>query len=636
MRPLHIFFIVALLALGLGWFGLGLVECGAILLGAVIVVFAAERVHDAEAALRLSTCWIGALVLGASIAIAGAFDLFDAGRHTELGDWDTGFVLGLALFAPIALLYLLINRRRSRAAARDRKKAGMADAGDRDAAGLVALVLGVVVTEFIASFLADERSTVGRVADAILATAVGYGASVIVQFRVGKAPGGARLLGDLAAAALIATGLVLPGRFSLLSIVLFGVAWGFAMVGVTYSRPERAQGTAVGVFKRGALTGMVNAVVLCVLAIGALAPRADLSVVGAVAVLEDLVPLPQWMFARLIMSDRYLWAHVPVLDRGGPDRDPQDVIEARRYPQDKWSGVLSATLSHAILRGETSEGVDFLDADGATIVGQVHPESPAAAAGVKRGWRLSSARWQDATKLKLSFTDPDGTPHEVELPGSRETVPASWWSVVEHEGRKVGYFYLSGFHAPSVNLLTSSFAALKREGVEDLVVDLRYNTGGSLRVARMLASLIAGPAMEGKVFERVIHNGRYRDWDKTLRFERHTEALGLKRVFVLTTKDTCSASESVIMGLAPHIQVVKIGGTTCGKPVGYSPLDYRGVSYWVVDFRSRNAAGQGDYFDGLAPTCHVKEDLRQSLGATNEALFAGALHYMSRGRCRKS
>ena len=93
------------------------------------------------------------------------------------------------------------------------------------------------------------------------------------------------------------------------------------------------------------------------------------------------------------------------------------------------------------------------------------------------------------------------------------------------------------------------------------------------------------------------------------------------------------ASEAVITGLAPHIEVITIGGTTCGKPVGFSPIDYRGLSYWVINFKLRNAADQGDYFEGLAPTCEVKEDLRQSLGTPDEALFAEALHYMAKGRC---
>lgn len=622
MKPLHAFYIAALLGVGLGWFGIGLVECGAIFLGAVIVVFAAERAHNAEATHRSSAWWIGALVLGASIAVAGAFDVVNAAWDTEFGDWETGFLLGLVLLGPIALLHLWIRRRRGVIV-------------KREGAGLVVLVAGVVATEFVASFLAYEPSTLGRTGYATIAAAVGFGASVFAQIRAGKSPRRPRLFGDLAAAALIATGLAFPGMPILVSIGLFGVAWGIAMLGVTYSHPERAQGTAYGVFKRSAVTGAVNAVLLCVIIIGAFAPRADRSIADAVAMLDDVVPLPQSVFARLMMSDRYLWARVPVADRGGLGREPRDFIEARRHPSDKWSSALPATLSKAISRGETSEGVDYVEEDGESIVGHVHPESPAAAAGVKRGWRFATG-WQSATGRRLFFMDPDGAAHGVELPGPATYLPASWWIVVEHAGHKVGYLYLSSFRRPRLEQLSSSFAALKREGVDDLVLDLRYNRGGSLDAAQRLTSLIAGPALEGEVFQRVIHNEKYRDRDYTSRFEPHAEALGLKRVFVLTTKSTCSASEAVIKGLAPHIEVITIGGTTCGKPVGFAALDYRDVSYWVIDFRLRNAAGEGDYFDGLAPTCRVKDDLRHNLGATDEALFAEALHYMSTGGCSES
>lgn len=623
MKPLHAFFVSALLGVGLGWFGLGFVEAAAIFLGSVIVVFAAERADDAEIAHRSSAWWVATLVLGGSIAIAAAFDLFNAGQDTELGDWETGFIVGLALLGPIALLHIW-------------RRWGKAECAKHENAGLAALVLGVVVTEFVLSLLADQRSTADRVASVGIAAGVGFGASIFAQIRAGRVPSHPRQIGDLAAAALIATGLVLPVGSDLVSFGLFGVAWGMVAPGVSYSRRRPLREEAVRVFKRRAVTGMASAVVFYVLVLGALAPRVDISVAGAVAALEDVLPLPQSLFARLVMSDRYLWAHLPVRAANNAGRDSNDVIEALRHPTDRWSGTLPASVSNAHLRGDDSEGVDFVEEGGVAIVGHVHPDSPAAKAGVKRGWRLNLPFRRMASNPRVSFTDPEGASHEVKLSDLAANVPPSWWRIVEQDGRKVGYVYLSSFHYPSLDLLSSSVAALKRAEVADLVLDLRYNPGGSLGVGLHLASLIAGPATEGKVFQRTIHNERYQDRDRMTRFQRHAEALGLKRVFVLTTKDTCSASEAVITGLAPHIEVITIGGRTCGKPVGFSPLDYRDTSYWVITFRLRNAANQGDYFDGLAPTCEVKEDLRQILGAPEEALFAEALHYMSTSRCRKS
>ena len=623
MKPFDAFFISSLLAVGLGWFGLGFVEAAAIFVGAVIVVFAAERADDAAFAGRPSAGWICAIVLGASVAIAGAFDLFNVGRDTELGDWDAGFIFGLAILGPIGLLHIWINRRSGKAQ-------------DREDAGLGALVLGAVVTELAFTLLADPRSMAERVGNAGIVATVGFVASMFAQVRVRGAPPPSRQLGDLAAAALIATGFRLPFDSFLLSITLFGAAWGSAMLGVSYSRFGRAAGLTLGVFKQGAVTGMLSAAILWVLMLGSLAPRGDWSVSEAVAALEDLVPLPQPVFARLVMSDYYLWAHAPVREGNNAGRDAGDFVEALRHPADRWSGTLSAYASKAQLSGEYNDGLDFVEEGGIAVVAHVHPESWAAKAGVKRGWRLDTPGRGLARRTRIPFTDPDGKRHDVERRDRVGTVPESWWRVVEQPGRKVAYLYLSGFHPPSRDQLSSSFAALKRAGVEDLVLDLRYNPGGSLGIALHLARLIAGPEQEGKIFQRTIHNERYGDNDRTARFKRHAEALGLKRVFVLTTKDTCSASESVITGLAPHINVVTVGTTTCGKPVGFTPLDYWGISYWVINFKLRNAAGQGDYFSGLAPTCEVKEDLRHTLGSPDEALFAEALHYMSTGRCSKS
>lgn len=620
MKPLHIFSLCALLALGTGWFGLGLVEAGAIFLGAVIVVFAAERADDAQFAHRPSAGWICAIVLGASIAIAGAFDLFNVGRDTELGDWDTGFIFGLAILGPIALLHIWNNRRKVKTL-------------DGEGAGLVALVLGVLVMDIAVT---DQWAPVGQVGQAAIAAAAGFLASMTAQIRARKALSRPRLLGDLIAAALIATGLRLPFGSTLLSIALFGVAWGVAVLGVTHSRAERVRDVAARVFRRSVMTGAVNAGLLFVLVFGAFAPRVNSSVAGIVAAWDDVVPLPQWLFARLIMRDRYLWAGVPVGHHTAAGHDPNSMVEALRYPRDKWSGALPTTVSNSHLSGEDSEGVDLVEEGGVAFVGHVHPGSRAAKAGVKRGWRLVRPVRYAAAKPKVLFTDADGKAHDVDYSDLAAYVSPSWSIIVEHAGRKIGYVYLSHFLKPSVDSLSSSFTALKRGGVEDLVLDLRYNPGGSLGVARHLASLIVGPQLDGKVFQRTIHNEKYRDQDGTTRFERRAEALGLKRVFVLTTKDTCSASEAVITGLAPHIQVVTIGTTTCGKPVGFSPLDYRGTSYWVINFRLRNAANKGDYFGGLAPTCEVKEDLHQTLGSPDEALFAEALRYMDTGQCSKS
>jgi hypothetical protein len=117
----------------------------------------------------------------------------------------------------------------------------------------------------------------------------------------------------------------------------------------------------------------------------------------------------------------------------------------------------------------------------------------------------------------------------------------------------------------------------------------------------------------------------------------------MPRVFVLTGPGTCSASESVMNGLAGvDVQVIQIGAPTCGKPYGFIPEDNCGVTYFSINFQGVNAKGFGDYADGFVPGattgagfpgCVVPDDLGHAPGDPAEARLAMALHYRTAGTC---
>jgi carboxyl-terminal processing protease len=118
-------------------------------------------------------------------------------------------------------------------------------------------------------------------------------------------------------------------------------------------------------------------------------------------------------------------------------------------------------------------------------------------------------------------------------------------------------------------------------------------------------------------------------------------------VFVLTSADTCSASESIINSLTGiGIDVIQVGSTTCGKPYGFYPQDNCGTTYFSIEFRGVNAANFGDYTDGFSPQnapvptnavlpgCSVGDDFNHQLGDPAEARLAAALNYIaSPGTC---
>lgn len=244
--------------------------------------------------------------------------------------------------------------------------------------------------------------------------------------------------------------------------------------------------------------------------------------------------------------------------------------------------------------------------------------------------------------------------------------PVNRYAVLPTPTGNVGYILLNTFSPYSTEKgLVDAIASMKAQGVNDVVLDLRDNGGGLLAIASQLSYMVAGPARtSGHVFERLRFNTAARDtnpvnggansptpfYTSGLGFSVANGAaittLDLPRVFVLSTSRTCSASESVINGLRGiNVEVIQIGGTTCGKPFGFYPDDNCGQTYFTIQFQGVNDAGFGEYPDGFAPSntstanavkvtgCAVADDFSRELGDSSEAMLAAALSYRANGTC---
>jgi carboxyl-terminal processing protease len=224
------------------------------------------------------------------------------------------------------------------------------------------------------------------------------------------------------------------------------------------------------------------------------------------------------------------------------------------------------------------------------------------------------------------------------------SAPVKNVKVIDTPTGRVGYLSFEDHNAVSEQQLVSAFSSLKAQGATDLVLDMRYNGGGLLYVASELAYMIAGPASNGKTFEQERFNDKTQSY-APIQFMSTAYGfsaakgmalpyLGLKHVSVLTTADTCSASEAVINGLRGiDVQVDIIGGQTCGKPYGFTPQPNCGTTYFAIQFQGVNAKGFGDFADGFAPTCSVSDDLTHALGDPAEDVLAAALAYRSGNAC---
>jgi hypothetical protein len=193
-------------------------------------------------------------------------------------------------------------------------------------------------------------------------------------------------------------------------------------------------------------------------------------------------------------------------------------------------------------------------------------------------------------------------------------------------GRRVGYIQFNDHSIGAQDDLISDFRQLRDVGVQDIVLDLRFNSGGYLYISQSTASMITGPGSTGKVFEQLRYNDKRgaETAASTLsfigavqfpesRYPAGTELpqLNLPRAYVLTSGATCSASESIINSLRGiDVEVVQVGGTTCGKPYGFHQKNNCGLAFFPIEFKGSNAKGFGDYTTGLSPTCPVTPNPR--------------------------
>lgn len=252
------------------------------------------------------------------------------------------------------------------------------------------------------------------------------------------------------------------------------------------------------------------------------------------------------------------------------------------------------------------------------------------------------------------------------------SVPVQGTKVIDTLSGPVGYMAFNDHIATAEQALIDAVDQLNahdgNQGIDDLVLDLRYNGGGYLAIASELAYMIAGDAATaGRTFEELQFNDKHpatnpitgQALSPTPFYSTAIGApfngtpgealptLDLPRVFVLTGGGTCSASEAVINGLRGiGVEVIQIGSTTCGKPYGFYPTDNCGTTYFTVQFRGINEAGFGDYTDGFSPAntpasragevipgCSIADDFDNPLGDENEGRLATALAYRDGQAC---
>jgi C-terminal processing protease CtpA/Prc len=339
-------------------------------------------------------------------------------------------------------------------------------------------------------------------------------------------------------------------------------------------------------------------------------------------------------------------------------------VVALRQGDDRWSRAADKAKSDALsMEGKyVGTGMSMSRDDGERLrIAFAHADSPAGRAKLKRGdviWsvggktvadRDAANDWADAwggdePGDAVTIEVHDGTIAEADVTQSdlRQIELVKDWvqivtvpthGVTEVGGHKVGYLLFWTFVDIAYDELDAAFADFSTAGVDTVVVDLRYNGGGLIAVARYLIDLLAGAKSHGQIAYTVNFNTHLSSEDGVQFIERKPYSVPAERILFLTTKSTLSASELVINSLTPWAEVELVGATTGGKPVGSRYFEFCEKLLQAITFRFTNADGNTDYFDGLPVACERADDLDHQLGDPEEAMFAAALGLVGGSAC---
>ena len=247
------------------------------------------------------------------------------------------------------------------------------------------------------------------------------------------------------------------------------------------------------------------------------------------------------------------------------------------------------------------------------VVTLTYPDSPAGKAGLKRGDVIVRIGGKELTKDNYSvllydsflyakscrLTSYSGVDYDMTAVEMYED-PVLVRKVFDVGGKKVGYLFFNSFTLASCMDLADAGRYFRSEGIDGLILDMRYNGGGFVVTETALASMLAPEAevRAGSVFETAVYNDILsKEWgdEKTSFTEQYTYTfngsnytvdisdanMGIKHLYAILTEDSASASESLLVGLMPYLDVKIFGQQSSGKYC--TGIMYR-ASNWYKDY----------------------------------------------------
>lgn len=213
--------------------------------------------------------------------------------------------------------------------------------------------------------------------------------------------------------------------------------------------------------------------------------------------------------------------------------------------------------------------------------------------------------------------------------------------IIDNGGQRVGYINMRTFISTADNQLRTAFADFRAQGITNFVIDFRYNGGGLVSTAELMGDLLGGNRFSSDVFSVTRFRASKSSNNETRRFIPGAQSVSPVKIAFISTSATASASELVMNAFIPFLGVnaALVGSNSFGKPVGQIALDQAACDdrIRVVAFAKDNAAGQGDYYSGLAETmrttCAAADDITRPLGDPQEASLRTALDFVAGRSC---
>ncbi|MGG5901911.1 S41 family peptidase [Sphingobacterium daejeonense] len=232
--------------------------------------------------------------------------------------------------------------------------------------------------------------------------------------------------------------------------------------------------------------------------------------------------------------------------------------------------------------------------------------------------------------------------------------------IIDVNRHKYGYLYISHFNFAGAYDLIKEVQKFKSEGIQDLILDLRYNPGGQVSFASFCSMLLSKVTPDSE-FIKLHGNSKVGRIQKTFSQslaeqpdgysfksqEVKSNSLDFSKIYILSTKQTASSSELLINNLRPYLNVVQVGEVSMGKDMASmsisSPNEVSGPENykWILQplvYKLYNSQGKGDYSKGLQPNIVVDEFSGSALypfGDINDPLLSAIIKQASKSKVRK-